>query len=72
MHWQEALRKKHTIGRRSPEDGIVATLQEDPIWERVGIVAQHPGEHPIQAKRIPRLSARRVLEELNIPLEGWQ
>lgn len=72
MHWQEALRHKHTIGRHHAQDGIVATLQEDPVWERVGILVQHPGEQPIQATRIPRQSARRVLEELNIPLEGWQ
>jgi hypothetical protein len=72
MYWQEALRRNHVIGRREASDGIDAMLQEDPVWERVGIVVQHPGERPIQATRIPRPSARRVLEELNVPLEGWQ
>lgn len=71
MNWLEALTHKHLITRETAEDGIAALISESDIQQEVGIIAQHPGEHPIQA-RVPRRSTRRVLEELNIPLEGWQ
>jgi hypothetical protein len=71
MHWREALTHKQIISRNEPEDGIAALLTESSAGQEVGIIAQHPGEHPIQA-HVPRRSAHRVLEELNIPLEGWQ
>jgi hypothetical protein len=71
MNWLEALQHKQMISRDKTEDGIAALLTENSIGQEVGIVAQHPSEHPIQA-RVPRRSTRRVLEELNVPLEGWQ
>jgi len=71
MNWLEALTHKHLITRDTAEDGIAALISESGMQQEVGIIAQHPGEHPIQA-RVPRRSTRRVLEELNIPLEGWQ
>jgi len=71
MNWLEALKHKHLIKRDDAEDGIAALISESCIGQEVSIIAQHPGEHPIQA-RVHRRSTRRVLEELNVPLEGCQ
>ena len=70
MYWLEALKHKQMISRNEPVDGIAALLTASSIGQEVGIIAQHPGEHLIQV-HVPRRSTRRVLEELNVPLEGW-
>ncbi len=71
MHWQEAFRHKRFIKRDEPADGIMALISASDLAQEVGIIAQHPGESPIQA-HVPRRSTQRVLEELRIPQEGWQ